>query len=257
VDDAALGSPLQEGRLFPAPGSRLSRTGRKYHLSAVGFVDTLGAKAFAASEAFMNALAFMVDRQVRINLTRPAEPPLRMTYFSDNIGASVVIEGLDTTQQQRAVCQVLRLLAGIQVSYLREFAILCRGGVAIGQCFHNENVLFGPALVEAYRLEQTASGPRIALSPGAAALAGGGVVPLLPAEPLINSGGGPVATASAIDFMAAELPPSGPARSTYLAGLADAIAKGTRESAGSGGDVASKWQWTQDRLAALKHDIGM
>jgi hypothetical protein len=205
----------------------------------------------------MNALAFVVERQQRINLTRPAAPPLRTTYFSDNIGVSIVVEGLDTKQQQRAVGQVLRLLAGIQLSYLREFAILCRGGVAIGQCFHDENVVFGPALVEAYLLEQTASGPRIALSANAAALAASGVVPLLPAEPLVNRDGARVGMAQAIDFMAAELPPKGPSRSTYIAGLAEAIAQGVQESAHGSREVHAKWQWTQRRLEALQRDIGM
>ena len=244
-----------KGRLFPAPEGRLSRTGRKYRLSAVGFLDTLGAKAFAANEVFMNALAFMVDRQERINLTRSDEHPLRTTYFSDNIGASIVIDGLDDQQQQRAVAQVLRLLAGIQLSYLREFAILCRGGVAIGQCFHNGNVLFGPALVEAYLLEQTANGPRIALSADVAALSVGDVVPLLSPEPLLGRSGEPLGMAQSIDFLTAELPPAGPSRRSYIAGLADAIAKGTQESADA--KVLSKWEWTRQRLEALKSDIGM
>lgn len=228
-----------------------------YRLSAVAFVDTLGAKAFAASEEFMNALAFMVDRQERINSTRPAGHALRTTYFSDNIGASIVIDGLDAKQQQRAVCQLLRLLAGIQLSYLQEFAILCRGGVALGKCFHNDNVLFGPALVEAYVLEQTANSPRIALSADVATRAAGHVVPLLAAEPLLNRDGKPIGMAQSIDFMGAELPPTGPARPIYLASLANAISKGVDEAAGGTGDVLSKWKWTQHRLAALKHDIGM
>jgi hypothetical protein len=205
----------------------------------------------------MNALAFMVDRQERINRTRPVAHPLRTTYFSDNIGASIVIAGLDAKQQQRAVCQLLRLLAGVQLSYLQEFAILCRGGVAIGKCFHNENVLFGPALVEAYVLEQTAHSPRIALSADVAALAVGDVVPLLAPEPLLNRDGKPVGMAQTIDFMGAELPPEGPARPIYLAGLANAISKGIHESADGSGDVLSKWEWTQHRLAALKRDIGV
>ena len=218
MDDG--GRPLvDEARSFPAPGNRLSRTGRTYRLSAVAFVDTLGAKAFATSEEFMNALAFMVDRQERVNSTRPAAHLLRTTYFSDNIGASIVIDGLDAKQQQRAACQLLRLLAGIQLSYLQEFGILCRGGVALGKCFHNDNVLFGPALVEAYLLEQTASSPRIALSADVAKLAVGDVVPLLAAEPLLSRDGKPVGTAQAIDFMSAELPSAGPARPIYLAGL--------------------------------------
>jgi hypothetical protein len=203
----------------------------------------------------MNAVTFMVDRQERINLSRPAANPLRTSYFSDNIGASIVIDGLDSEQQQRAVCQVLRLLAGIQLSYLLEFSILCRGGVAIGQCFHGKNVLFGPALVEAYLLEQTASCPRIALSAEAARLAAGEVVPLLPPEPLLNRDGEPVGTAPSIDFMAAELPPAGPSRSTYIAGLADAIAKGVHEAADGSTDVLAKWRWTLRRLEALKRDL--
>jgi hypothetical protein len=203
----------------------------------------------------MNAVAFIVERQEQINLTRPVANPLRTSYFSDNIGASIVIDGLDDEQRQRAVCQVLRLLAGIQLSYLLEFSILCRGGVAIGQCFHGKNVLFGPALVEAYLLEQTASSPRIALSADAAALAIGDVVPLLPPEPLFNRGGEPVGMAHSIDFMAAELPPTGPARSTYIAGLAEAIAKGVHESADCSTDVLSKWRWTLRRLEALKREV--
>jgi hypothetical protein len=205
----------------------------------------------------MNAVAFMVDRQEQINLTRPAANPLRTSYFSDNIGASIVIDGLDDEQRRRAVCQVLRLLAGIQLSYLLEFSILCRGGVAIGQCFHGKNVLFGPALVEAYLLEQTASSPRIALSADAARLAIGDVVALLPPEPLFNGGGEPVGMAQSIDFMAAELPPSGPARSTYIAGLADAIAKGVHESNDCSTDVLSKWRWTLRRLEALKREVDL
>lgn len=204
----------------------------------------------------MNALAFMVDRQERINATRPPRNPLRTSYFSDNIGASIVIDGLDIEERQRAVCQVLRLLAGIQLSYLQEFAILCRGGVAIGQCFHSKNVLFGPALVEAYLLEQTASSPRIALSAEIAALAVGNVVPLLPPEPLFNRDGEPVGMAQSIDFMAAELPPAGPSRPAYIATLADAIAKGVHEASQGSKGVLSKWRWTMRRLETLKRDMG-
>ena len=105
---------------------------------------------------------------------------------------------------------------------------------------------------EAYLLEQTASSPRIALSADVAKLAVGDVVPLLAAEPLLSRDGKPVGTAQAIDFMSAELPPAGPARPIYLAGLANAIAKGIDEAADGGGDVLSKWKWIQSRFAALK-----
>ena len=250
--------PGEKTESFPSTGSRLSRTGRKYSLSVVGFVDTLGAKAFAESEPFMNALAFMVDRQRRIDSTLGEERPLRTTYFSDNIGASIVIEGLDTTQRQRSVGKVLRLLAGIQLSYLREFGILCRGGVAIGKCFHNESVLFGPALVGAYQLELAAGSPRIAVSADVAALTVEKMVPLLAAEPLLKRGDDrSVATARSIDFMRAELPPVGPARQPYLDSLSMAISKGLKESANDKTGVLSKWEWTRLRFEELKDDTGM
>ena len=204
----------------------------------------------------MNALAFMVDRQKRIDSTRPAGRPLNTTYFSDNIGASIVIEGLDETQRQRAVGQVLRLLAGIQLSYLSEFGILCRGGVAIGQCFHNESVVFGPALVEAYLLELAAGSPRIAVSANVAALTVEKIVPLLPAEPFLKRRDDEsVTTAQSIDFMRAELPPVGPSRQPYLDSLDTAISKGLKESANSKTDL-SKWEWTRQRFEELKSYIG-
>jgi hypothetical protein len=46
--------------------------------------------------------------------------------------------------------------------YLLRRGILTRGGIALGQLLHHHNVIFGPALVRAYRLEsQLALFPRV------------------------------------------------------------------------------------------------
>lgn len=239
-------SPPPPPRPFPGAPTPLTRTGRHYTRCAVGFIDTLGAKAFAADETFLNALAYMVDLQHKLAMTQPGDA-VRTVYFSDNIGASIPLAGLDTAGAKRASCQLLRLLAGIQLHHLRDFGILCRGGVAVGDCFHGPNMIVGPALVEAYQLECTADTPRIAVSDEVVALAADDVVALLPAEPLIEHGT-TVGTARAIDFLGAQCPEA-PARGRYFSQLRDAIAAG---SARSGGAAQAKWEWTARRLHELE-----
>ena len=80
-------------RPFPGDGRPLARGGRTYERCAVGFIDTLGAKAFAGNETFLNALAYMVDLQQRMALAQPGDG-VRTVYFSDNIGTSIPLAGL-------------------------------------------------------------------------------------------------------------------------------------------------------------------
>ncbi len=247
-------------RQITKSGQRLSKTGRKYTLSAVGFVDTLGAKALSDSEVFMNALAYMVDLQERISHMPRATTGVRTTYFSDNIGASVVVENLEVPERKKAVCKLLRLLGAIQLYYLREFAILCRGGVALGQCFHNGNVIFGPALVEAYTLELLAETPRIVVTDGVVAVCGDVTVPLHAAEPLRSRKGIPGTSLRSIDFMRAELPAkssksvkSTPAQVKFMAQLEAAIDKGMTDPGNT--SAAEKWKWTSEKFQALKSEL--
>jgi hypothetical protein len=56
---------------------------------------------------------------------------------------------------------------------LLQVDILVRGGIAIGKLHHDDAVVFGPALIEAYQLERTcAKYPRVLLSDRALAVAG-------------------------------------------------------------------------------------
>ena len=48
---------------------------------------------------------------------------------------------------------------------LGALGIMVRGGIAIGDCFHNGSIIFGPAMNEAYRLEsEMARWPRVVIS---------------------------------------------------------------------------------------------
>lgn len=243
---------MTDPRPVPSSGA-LSETGREYRLSAVGFVDTLGAKALSESEVFMNALAYMVSLQKEIALQPHKTIAVRTTYFSDNIGASIAIENLDAADQRKAVLKLLRLLAVIQLHYIGKSGILCRGGVAIGDCFHDDNVIFGPALVDAYTLELTAETPRIVVTDAVVALAGDTTVPLFNAEPLRSLDGRPGQPLRSIDFIRAELPKSAPNRTAYLARLEAAINNGL--AATTNASVKHKWQWASDKLTEVKVEL--
>ena len=49
---------------------------------------------------------------------------------------------------------------------LGTIGVMIRGGIAIGDCYHDEKIVFGPAMNEAYRLEnKVALWPRVVTHP--------------------------------------------------------------------------------------------
>jgi hypothetical protein len=77
------------------------------------------------------------------------------SFFSDNLAISV---------PSRYAEQVFKTIAFVVHGLLRE-GFLVRGGVTLGDVYHRNNVLFGPALIEAVDLERTARYPRLLCSP--------------------------------------------------------------------------------------------
>lgn len=88
----------------------------------------------------------------------------KATMFSDSIVMSVADKHKDT--QAGGMPYVAVALATSVLAYdLLALGVFCRGGIAVGKLIHDENV-FGPALIEAYRLEtRQAVVPRILFSP--------------------------------------------------------------------------------------------
>lgn len=87
--------------------------------------------------------------------------------FSDNIVISYPLERL---VGQNLDVGIAIIFLQTLISYIAWKAfnarLLIRGGVAVGQAFHKNGVVFGPALVEAYETERKlAIYPRIALGP--------------------------------------------------------------------------------------------
>jgi hypothetical protein len=92
-----------------------------------------------------------------------------LTVASDSIFFSIALDAWSRSSPHKdvgwACLATLESVFWLQ-RYLLKRGILTRGGVALGSLLHHNNVIFGPALVRAYRLEsQLALFPRVIVDP--------------------------------------------------------------------------------------------
>lgn len=80
----------------------------------------------------------------------------RVTAFSDSIIISVA-------ETEQGLIHLLHHIGKIGY-YLARLGVLYRGGVSNGLTYHDELQVFGPAVIEAYKIEQQAACPRVLLS---------------------------------------------------------------------------------------------
>lgn len=134
---------------------------------AVLFVDLLGVREMNMSQHAARHLVAL-HRAVRL-LHRDffgEASPYRSAFFSDTLvlAASVDRHTDDTTE----VSDLMRQALWLQSDLVAE-GFFVRGGLSLGSLHVSDQVLFGPALVEAYELESRATvHPRIVLSRAAA-----------------------------------------------------------------------------------------
>lgn len=126
------------------------------------FVDSL--KAIATIESAQNISGkAQEDGGYKIHVTP------EVTTFSDHIVVSYPAVPEETKEVEPIwtplVCQdSIRILSWVAENALR-IGLLIRGGLTFGQLFHENGVVFGKALVDAYELEsRTAVYPRIVVS---------------------------------------------------------------------------------------------
>jgi hypothetical protein len=92
-----------------------------------------------------------------------------ITTFSDNVVISFPLDRIRAEFDERTTAMSVlwwacQLLARLSAGALR-LGFLLRGGAAIGNLHHAQNIVFGEAMIEAYELEtRTAVYPRIVLS---------------------------------------------------------------------------------------------
>lgn len=81
-----------------------------------------------------------------------------VTQFSDSLVISFHIS--EESKVFYTLLEIQRIIMNLVLE-----GILCRGGIAFGRLVHNEKLIFGPAMGEAYKLEsQVANYPRVILS---------------------------------------------------------------------------------------------
>jgi len=133
-----------------------------YEQRLVLFMDILGFKQITEDAVNDPGIIERVKRAVKMmteNFNESAHQSSRVvTQFSDSIVVSIKVE------EESGVFWLIADLAHIVLNMtLRGF--LVRGGIAIGDLVHSEDVIMGPAMNEAYRLEsQIAQNPRVILS---------------------------------------------------------------------------------------------
>jgi hypothetical protein len=91
---------------------------------------------------------------------------LEITHFSDSVAFSCPAN--DSQQFATIAMRVNELACGL----LTEGQLLTRGAMVVGKLYHRQNIVFGPALVKAYKLEsQYARYPRILVAEDVLAMA--------------------------------------------------------------------------------------
>lgn len=147
----------------------------KYENRVIAFVDILGFASIIKTtqittdsgdrednESFIETLytSFLriADLMGAIEQPEDAAPSRMVTQFSDSIVISFKIE-----EGANEFRYLLEELIFLHIELLRQ-KILIRGGISYGPLIHTDKILFGPAMVHAYKVESlAANSPRIIL----------------------------------------------------------------------------------------------
>jgi hypothetical protein len=157
---------------------------RKYEQHLTAFVDLLGfSEASFGEPKKTDALLQMLQRLFRLqsesgtdwtgekdNSSFVITPAI--SSFSDNIVVSYPFSHiLDFVDDESEIAlaltfQNLRYIIGYIAAEAFLLGFLIRGGIALGGLYHSSGIVFGEALIEAYRVErEVAVNPRVVFSP--------------------------------------------------------------------------------------------
>jgi hypothetical protein len=136
----------------------------KYERRVVAFYDVMGWKSKIDRAGADSARITQLKNIVRLFSTTRGEYGVgtpfqgRITTFSDNVVVSA------NTDVNSLFTVIVRL--GMMQFGAAQIGFLIRGGITIGDILHDEHVVFGPALNQAYLLEcSKADKPRIVIDP--------------------------------------------------------------------------------------------
>ncbi len=139
----------------------------KYEDRIVAFIDILGfaniIKGTIHSDAALSDLVSTLNyvqgyfQRVRQNYKDPKI--LQLTQFSDTLVMSV------SMKDSAEMISIFRHLKNLQINLIHK-NLLLRGGIVKGLLVHNEDLVVGPGIINAYKLEsKCALHPRIIIDP--------------------------------------------------------------------------------------------
>lgn len=141
----------------------------RYSDRHIAFIDILGFAALIERSKHDATLPMQLLRALELGASAspiygPPTYPDGLTFAEPmitNFSDSIVVSAEGTPHGLMTVLEISRAFACL----LLQYGLLTRGGVAGGQLLHEPKVIFGPAMVSAYRLEsQTAKVARIILA---------------------------------------------------------------------------------------------
>lgn len=154
----------------------------EYENRIIAFVDILGFKELVKNENKMNLIYSILtvlkiqekaehwdlslmeieeDAQYKSVETFDIRDSIQCTCFSDSIVISVKYDDDNINEMTSSVIAHISRIGAQLISY----GILIRGGMTIGKLYHNNGILLGQGMIEAYEIEsKLAKMPRIAIS---------------------------------------------------------------------------------------------
>lgn len=136
----------------------------KYEEHYIAFLDILGFSELVYDETFNSTFVGILGS----TSTLPNQEIAKDTPFARVktaiISDTIVISAL--MNSPTALEDILYVIRSIFLSFLHD-GVLIRGAICCGKLFHQDNIVFGPAMVEAHELERSvAIYPRIVIKSG-------------------------------------------------------------------------------------------
>jgi len=131
-----------------------------YKNHVIAYIDILGfedmiREAGADSERIYNIYNLLNEAKKFVNI----KSELKMRMFSD----TVIISNIWTNELSlQDIIQIVMIFQGHMATKASAFF---RGAISFGNHHQMDDVIFGPAIIEAYKIEKIASWPRVILAP--------------------------------------------------------------------------------------------
>lgn len=132
----------------------------RYQERIVVFMDLMGFKKLVDQEDRCQEIGVILDLPTMfMELYQYLKlKNVMISSISDSIVLSIRVN------EKNAMNKILRMIACITGILLSQSQILLRGGIAVGKLYHDRQIVFGPALVKAYQLENNiAVYPRVVI----------------------------------------------------------------------------------------------